>query len=185
MRAAVASLWLPWKNMKNTHVGCNDGCVTRCGHCTAAVKHTHGPSNYISLYISVKHMKPQPPPRTGTSMHLLSSETPGVLNLFFHKPTMPWTMPPLWHLAMVGLVSALNESNESDPNADFYETNWTQPLLPPCGAQRPRETYQSAEAHDPGPASLGQTTLMVRASHLFKRFFFFFSLSFLRFLRCC
>lgn len=64
---------------------------------------------------------------------------------------------PLWRFGMVALVSAIqnNESNESDPNSDFYETNWTLPMLSPCGAQRPPETYEPARAHDPGPASLG------------------------------
>ena len=58
---------------------------------------------------------------------------------------------------MVALVGAIqnNESNESDPNSDFSETNWTLPMLSPCGAQRPPETYEPAGAHDPGPASLG------------------------------
>ncbi len=64
----------------------------------------------------------------------------------------------LLRMAMLSIVAAVNESNESDPNSDFYGTNLTQPMLLPC-ARRPAEIYQSAPVHDPGPASLGELTL--------------------------
>ena len=70
----------------------------------------------------------------------------------------------LLRMAMVSIVAAVNESNESDPNSDFYEMNSTQPMLLPC-TRRPAEIYQSAAVHDPGPASLGEPALETDVWH--------------------
>eukprot|EP00438_Fugacium_kawagutii_P024435 Skav202108 [mRNA] locus=scaffold1980:90483:92473:+ [translate_table: standard] len=69
---------------------------------------------------------------------------------------------PWWHFALVAMVSA-EDANESW-DSDYNETNWTQPMLSPCGAQRPPETYDPlTEAHDPGPASLGEAVPCYRS----------------------
>lgn len=67
---------------------------------------------------------------------------------------------PWWHFAMLVAMVSADDVNESW-DSDYNETNWTQPVLSPCGAQRPPETYDPlAEAHDPGPASLGKLKLL-------------------------